>query len=185
MPIVQGSITPGSEEEFEAMALPPGEIGEICVAGEHVLGEYLGDPAAWLPNKIAAGGRLWHRTGDAGYLDAEGSLFLAGRVAQSFIHAGERIFVLPVEERLQGIEAIALGTIMEHEGALVVAVELREVIDAARLRAEIVRLGIPFDDLMILRSLPRDPRHHSKIDYVRLRAMKLSARKLSAVSQRR
>jgi acyl-CoA synthetase (AMP-forming)/AMP-acid ligase II len=170
MPIARGSIAPGGEEEFEAMALPPGEIGEICVAGEHVLGEYLGDPAAWLPNKIAVGDRLWHRTGDAGYLDAEGTLFLAGRVSQSFIHAGERIFVLPVEERLQGIEAIALGTIMEHEGALVVAVELREAIGVEELRAEIVRLGIPFDDVMILRPLPRDPRHHSKIDYARLRA---------------
>ena len=150
------------------MALPAGEIGEICVAGDHVLGEYLGDPALWLPTKIAVGGRLWHRTGDAGYLDAEGRLFLAGRVSRSFLHDGRRIFVLPVEERLQEIDAVELGTIMEREGRLVVAVETRRKIAIEELRAEVARLGIPFDDLTILDRIPRDPRHHSKIDYVRL-----------------
>jgi len=170
MPIAGGAIAPQSAEAFEAMALPAGEIGEICVAGEHVLSEYYGDPAAWRINKIEAGGRLWHRTGDAGYLDQDGELFLAGRVGQSFIHRGERIFVLPVEERLQGSAAITIGTILQIRERLVIALEAAPG-KASGIGQEIARLGIGFDDLVVLPALPRDPRHHSKIDYVRLRAM--------------
>ncbi|MFE4057945.1 AMP-binding protein [Streptomyces sp. NPDC059096] len=69
------------------LALPQGEIGEIVLAGDAVSPGYHGDPAAntqyKIPEETADGTtRLWHRTGDLGYLDASGRLWFCGRRAQ-------------------------------------------------------------------------------------------------------
>ncbi|MDB5036348.1 MAG: hypothetical protein JWQ98_3589 [Chlorobi bacterium] len=168
---IRDEIVAGDRAELDGMRLPAEEIGEICVAGEHVLKEYYGDAAVWRKNKIFVGDEIWHRTGDAGYLDAGGRLYLAGRVRQSFIHGGERIFVFPIEERLLEMEGIAAGTIMKIGERLVVAVE--PLPGAARTVAEIETMiaeaGIPCDAVMAVSAIPRDPRHRSKIDYDRLR----------------
>lgn len=83
-----GSLT---HTELEAQSLPAGETGEIVVNGPHVLGGYLhgrGDSET----KFRVNGTVWHRTGDAGYFDDTGRLWLMGRCAvnitpASFGHA--------------------------------------------------------------------------------------------------
>ena len=72
-----GSFT---HAELEAQSLPAGETGEIVVSGPHVLGGYLhgrGDSET----KFRVNGTVWHRTGDAGYFDDTGRLWLMGRCA--------------------------------------------------------------------------------------------------------
>ncbi|MEV7090460.1 AMP-binding protein [Streptomyces sp. NPDC093085] len=69
------------------LPLPQGEVGEIVLAGDAVSPGYHRDPDADARYKIPeerAGGpaRLWHRTGDLGYLDAEGRLWFCGRRTQ-------------------------------------------------------------------------------------------------------
>jgi len=67
-----------TQAEFDRQCLAAGAIGEIVVSGDHVLPGYLhgqGDPET----KFRVDGCPWHRTGDAGYLDAEGRLWLLGR----------------------------------------------------------------------------------------------------------
>ncbi|MEO5931436.1 MAG: AMP-binding protein, partial [Candidatus Kapaibacterium sp.] len=159
--------------ELERLRLPAEEIGEICVAGEHVLKEYYGDPEVWRKNKIFVGDEVWHRTGDAGYLDAGGKLYLAGRVRQSFIHGGERIFVFPIEERLLEMEGVAAGTIIQLGERLVVVVEPApgRKLTVAEIEMMMAKAGIPYDTVMSFRAIPRDPRHRSKIDYDRLREL--------------
>lgn len=66
-----------------ARILPPGEIGEIVVHGPTVTREYDELPAATAAAKIRdAEGRVWHRMGDTGYVDAEGRLWFCGRKAE-------------------------------------------------------------------------------------------------------
>jgi len=67
-----------SDKELSKLERPLGSIGEIIVAGEHVLKEYYNNPEALKRNKIFVGDEVWHRTGDAGYID-DGLLFLTGR----------------------------------------------------------------------------------------------------------
>jgi acyl-CoA synthetase (AMP-forming)/AMP-acid ligase II len=57
----------------------PGEIGEIIATGPSVTREYDGLPEATRAAKINDGGRVWHRMGDLGALDASGRLFFFGR----------------------------------------------------------------------------------------------------------
>lgn len=69
--------------EAEAVWLPPGQIGEICVRGPVVTQLYVGDSNATELSKIPIDeDHVWHRMGDAGYLDGEGNLWLCGRKAE-------------------------------------------------------------------------------------------------------
>ena len=67
----------------EGRPLPAGERGEIYVRGEQVSGEYRGRSA------LDADG--WFPTRDAGWLDDEGYLFLAGRADDVIVRGGENI----------------------------------------------------------------------------------------------
>ena len=82
--------------------LPAGETGQILVRGENIMTGY------WqLPETTAEalkGG--WYHTGDAGYLDEEGFLFLEGRVKDMIVSGGENVYPIEVENVLAGHPAI-------------------------------------------------------------------------------
>ncbi|MCC7258660.1 MAG: long-chain-fatty-acid--CoA ligase [Gammaproteobacteria bacterium] len=83
--------------------LPAGVTGEICVRGPGVSPGYWG-----LPEETqAAFCRGWLRTGDAGYLDDDGFLFISDRVKDMIISGGENIYPAEVERVLLGHEAVA------------------------------------------------------------------------------
>jgi len=83
----------------EGRPLPAGERGEIYVRGEQVSGEYRERKA------LDADG--WFPTRDAGWLDGEGYLFLAGRADDVIVRGGENISPSEIEEVLLGHPAIA------------------------------------------------------------------------------
>ena len=82
---------------------PPGERGEVLVRGPNVFAGYEDDPEA-NRDAICDG---WFRTGDIGWLDDEGYLFLAGRVREMINRGGEKVFPREVEEALLAHPAIA------------------------------------------------------------------------------
>ncbi len=73
--------------------LSPGEVGEICVRGPMVMQGYWRQPE--LTAQTVRNG--WMHTGDAGYLDAEGFLFLVDRVKDMIISGGENVYSAAVE----------------------------------------------------------------------------------------
>jgi acyl-CoA synthetase (AMP-forming)/AMP-acid ligase II len=158
------------------------DAGEVVVAGAHVLGGYLDNPAADRENKIRDGERLWHRTGDAARLDGEGRLWLLGRVSTRVERAGSVWWSLPAELRALSVlgvtHAAYLGLPDPHLGhRAVLCVEVagsrRQVrprlspTDRDRLLAALA--PIPVDELHAFRHIPRDPRHASKTDMEALR----------------
>lgn len=75
------AVGPMNESDFQELLAPPGQAGEIVVCGDHVLRGYLagiGDGET----KIRVADRIWHRTGDAGWQDVDGRIWLLGRAAE-------------------------------------------------------------------------------------------------------
>ena len=90
----------------DATELPPGDIGEICVLGPTTTQAYFGREGATTLAKIADDGRLWHRMGDTGYLDAAGRLWYCGRKSHRVQMADRVLHTAPVEEVLNTHPAV-------------------------------------------------------------------------------
>ncbi len=79
--------------------LPPGESGEIVVSGENVMAGYWNNPAA-TASALRDG---WLHTGDLGYVDGDGFLFVLGREKSLLIgHDGEKYSPEGFEESIVG-----------------------------------------------------------------------------------
>lgn len=76
--------------------LPGGEIGEVVVRGAEIFDGYENDDAA---NRLSFDGD-WFKTGDMGYLDADGYLFLTGRIKELINRGGEKVSPKEVDDVL-------------------------------------------------------------------------------------
>ena len=76
--------------------LESGRTGEVAIRGLNVTGGYANNPAA---NATAFCGG-WFRTGDQGYLDNEGYLFITGRLKELINRGGEKIAPREIDEVL-------------------------------------------------------------------------------------
>jgi len=95
--------TVGIMSEHEPTLLQENSVGEIVIHGPNVTNGYLDRPEA---NKHAFAG-TWFRTGDLGYLDEDGYLFITGRIKEMINRGGEKIAPVEVDEALLAYPAIA------------------------------------------------------------------------------
>lgn len=169
LPITEDAITITSTQDLLEKALTPNQVGEIIVSGDHVLRRYIDNPDAIRMNKLFIGNQVWHRTGDSGYLDGNGQLFLCGR-ATSLLYDQKGKILAPFlwENRLSNIEDIIAGTILKRKNEIIAIIEQKNKIDINIIREKILNL-YPFDEIIYLDHIPRDPRHFSKIDYGKLK----------------
>ena len=115
--------------------LPPGQSGEIVVRGPNLMRAYESDPKA-NQNAFVDG---WFRTGDQGYLDSEGYLYLTGRLKEMVNRGGEKVFPREIDEVLieyPGVlEAVAFAvphpTLEEDLAAAVVVSPESELTESA------------------------------------------------------
>lgn len=158
LPILDISIVDEGGEEVR-----PGDVGEICISGPTTTPGYWNDPAA---TAAAVDGR-WLRTGDLGWLDEEGNLYIADRAKDLIIRGGENVYSAEVEhciEALPGVvEAAVIGVPDDDLGERVQAVvrldgtssvtahELRE--DVAR---QLARYKVPDVVYLVDEALPRN-----------------------------
>ena len=168
----------GPVENFESTWLEQGKVGEICVEGRHVLKEYYNSEKAQKLAKISYNSQIWHRTGDAGYLDGDGNLFLMGRVKNRFEHDGHDIYVFPIENALSEIEGAEIGTVIKLNDKIIIVIEPKDLKSVSlqcdikekiyKMFYEDFKFDFDYDDIKFLK-IPRDPRHNSKIDYDKLK----------------
>ena len=96
---------------------PVGEIGEICVEGPNVMLGYLNDPEATA--KKIRNGVLY--TGDKGFFDADGYLYISGRADEMVKVGGEKIYPVELEnaiERIEGVEEVAIIALPDERHGL-------------------------------------------------------------------
>ena len=80
----------------DGTALRPGEVGEICIKGPIIMKGYWNKPEATAETLVDG----WLRTGDIGYVDDEGFVFITDRKKDMIIRGGENIYCVEIEERL-------------------------------------------------------------------------------------
>jgi len=127
--------------------LPPGERGEICIVGPQLMTGYWKREAETA--EVLAGGRL--RTGDVGYIDDDGYVFLIDRIKDVIISGGFNVYPRMVEEAIflhPAVEGAAVCGIPDrHRGEVIKAfVTVREgaTLTAAELRAFLKDKLAPF-----------------------------------------
>ena len=118
--------------------LGPGEHGEICISGPQVMAGYLNKPSE--NADVLRGPRL--RTGDVGYLDDDGYLFIIDRIKDLILSGGFNVYPRMVEEAIYQHpaveEAVVCGVPHSHRGEIVKAfVKLKPgaALSSAELRA--------------------------------------------------
>ena len=164
------AVGPYTKGEFDNLCLAEGGIGEIVVSGDHVLSGYL-DGYGDLENKFEVDGVRWHRTGDAGYLDTDGRLWLMGRCAARVEDEQGRIYSFAVEVAATQYDFVHRAAFISVAGKRLLVLETDKV-----KRADIQRIKQDLDwanlhDVRIVSKVPVDKRHNAKIDYPALQKM--------------
>ena len=159
-------------EAADGTVLPTGSTGEIVVRGPMVMQGYWQQPEATAEVLSPDG---WLRTGDIGYLDDEGYLFIVDRVKDMVISGGENIYCAEVERIINAMpgvaECAAFGIPDERLGELLVARVVGDALDDAAVIAEVAeklaRYKAPAEVRVDLAPLPRND--VGKVDKRRLR----------------
>ena len=88
----------------DGKTLPPGEVGEIVIRGPCVMKGYWNNPDATREALFEGG---WLRTGDAGYFDDEGFVYIHDRIKDMIVTGAENVYPAEVENALFGHPALA------------------------------------------------------------------------------
>jgi long-chain acyl-CoA synthetase len=113
-----GMAVPGTVIEIRALddptkVLPVGEKGEVCVRGPQVMAGYWNKPAE--TSAVFVDGAL--RTGDVGYLDQDGYLFLVDRIKDLILCSGYNVYPRVIEEALYHHPAVAEALVIGIDDA--------------------------------------------------------------------
>jgi long-chain acyl-CoA synthetase len=158
-----GSGTGSTEvciKDQQGNPLPAGQEGEICVRGRSVMQGYLDNPQA-TAETVRDG---WLHSGDIGYLDEEGYLFIVDRLKDLIITGGENVYPREVEEvlfqRPEVAECAVIGLPDPEYGERVTAylvLKQGAELDKAVLKAYCRECLAPFKvpkDFVAMESLP-------------------------------
>ncbi|MCW3034305.1 MAG: fatty-acid-CoA ligase [Solirubrobacterales bacterium] len=107
-----GTAIPGVELKIlddQGQSAAAGELGEILVSGHNVMKGYWNRPHETGEALTADG---WFRTGDLGYLDADGYLSIAGRKKDLIIRGGYNVYPREVEDVLLAHPAVAEAAVI-------------------------------------------------------------------------
>jgi len=160
-PTTAGRCPPGTRVAVvdpDGTPVPPGAAGEIAVGNDMLFEGYTSGEGSPMCGDLM-------RTGDRGYLDADGRLFVSGRDDDMIVSGGENVYPRPVEELLHTLPQVAEAAVVgvpDHEYGERFAAYLA-LRPGARLDAETVRryvhdhlarYAVP-RDVIFVRSLPR------------------------------
>jgi acyl-CoA synthetase (AMP-forming)/AMP-acid ligase II len=141
------------------LPVPPGVIGRICVGNDMLFEGYTGGGTNTVYDDMMV-------TGDRGYLDADGRLFVSGRDDDMIVSGGENVFPRPVEELIltlpQVLDAAVVGVpdrefgqrfaayVVPKPGAAISPTAVRDYV-----HAHLPRFAVP-RDVIFVSALPRN-----------------------------
>lgn len=186
VPRVELAVAPLDEngEASDEAVVTPAVVGEVLVRAPHARDRYL---HLWDTTRQSMRVGGYHATGDVGQIDAEGRLWIEGRLAHVVATAHGPVTPVQIEKATEGIpwvrRAGVCGVGPKGTQQLVVIAETVEGFRPGKARTpepatpeqqrevrDAVRAATGFDvtAVFITQTLPTDIRHNSKIDRTRL-----------------
>lgn len=159
----------------------PGVVGEIVIAADHLKERY---DRLWYTEFCSSHPRGWHRTGDAGWFDPSGYLWIGGRIGHVITTDTGPVTPVAIEHAAESVAAVwrcaAVGVGPVGTQVIAVVVELDSsfgrngVADLDTTRAVrsavLSATGRTICAALVARTLPVDRRHNSKLDRTRIGA---------------
>lgn len=147
--------------------------GEVCIQAAHTKQRY---DRLWVTERAASRDPGWHRTGDVGHFDADGRLWIEGRLVHVIVTADGPVTPVGLEMRAEQIPAVsraaAVGVGPRGAQQVVVVCEVpgaKAGMAPVALRDAVRRaLGMSVPAVLVVPTLPVDIRHNSKIDRLRV-----------------
>ena len=161
-------IGPFTNEEFNKFTLSAMDHGEIVVTGNHVQKLYISGDGG--KTKFKVENTIWHRTGDAGYLDTLGNLWLLGRCAAKIIKGSKTIYPFGMEAAAMSFSEVRKAAFVEINGMTILAIETEHE-DNQPLCQKIKSSVNSVDSVRVIKKIPLDKRHNSKVLYPELKKM--------------
>ena len=160
-PLMHVKVQIGDDHGCE---LARGAIGEIQVCGPGVTPGYWHDPEATAAAFTVNG---WFRTGDAGRMTEQGTIFVVDRIKDMFISGGENVYPAEIEDVIASLDEVSqcavIGVPDERWGEVGLALVVRRAghaVDADRIidlcRARLARYKVP-RDVHFVDALPLSP----------------------------
>ncbi|KIK68183.1 hypothetical protein GYMLUDRAFT_191347 [Collybiopsis luxurians FD-317 M1] len=160
--------------------VPVGSVGEVWIKGINVMQGYWKDPEATKRVMTTDG---WLRSGDLGYIDQEGFLFIKDRLKDIIIRGGENIDSVSVENAIYAhpdiLEAAAIGVPDQKLGELVAVVASLKPSCGKVTEEEVIsvaRKGLPRFAVPVMVLIQREPLEHTPSGKI----IKTNLRKLAA-----
>jgi acyl-CoA synthetase (AMP-forming)/AMP-acid ligase II len=94
--------------DADGVEVPVGQVGEFLIRSPSITTGYFNQP----DTTAAAFRDGWYRSGDAGYRDAEGFLYIVDRVKDMIISGGENIYSTEVEQALQQLRGVQMCAVV-------------------------------------------------------------------------
>ncbi len=141
--------------------------GEVLVSSEALLESYLINDLS--TKETDDDGTLWHHTNDIASLE-NGLLYFLGKSRRYIELSGNRVYSNCIEQQLISLfPMIPKCAVLEHGGKIWVVLQRGEAFGIASVEEVIQRFGIPSAEIRTVKKIPCDVKHHTKIDYDKLK----------------
>lgn len=148
---------------------------EIMVSSKAILKEYI--EAERKNICIDEDGVFWHKTGDAGRYVSD-KLYYLGRCDVYAVKNNKKVHTNPIEQSIAiDFDMIKKCAFFYHKGKNRLYIESKKPVDLTSIKGYLSEKGFDNVDIHLLNKIPCDKKHHTKIDYKRLRSMSYSHRR--------
>jgi len=161
-----------TSKEFDSITQSAKVAGEIVVTGDHVIKGYVrgqGDSQT----KFKVNNQVWHRTGDAGYVDSEGRLWLLGRESAKIVDQHGVLYPFQAEGAASEHPNVKRAACVSNKGKRTLVIQLHDTFHRRQRNGdqEIIKAlknslqSLNIEEIYIHKRIPVDRRHNSKVDY--------------------
>ena len=162
-------------------AVYAGSVPYLMLAGNVVAGWQMARALLVAEDKLAKGegdaetkfrvdDRIWHRTGDSGYLDERGRLWLLGRASARIADDRGELYPFAVECAARQIPGVRRAALAHQAGRRILLLEPEAGApppDVTSVRSSLAWAQL--DEVRVWREIPMDRRHNAKVDYAALK----------------